>query len=347
MNYDIHADGASKPQQNMRPLFVLSLYRSGSSLLYTLLNQHSQIGLLYEADLPLLDLFLWGQFRNGNWRQRWEFWNQGPSRHGIALDSMPEEVSDVWEATRIVYQSIARRKGATIWGEKSPRWYDHPLRPAEKFPDASFIFLWRDMHSVMRSVARAAVTEPSFRKFVTRPATLLLGNERLRQACDLLKARGRSVHEIDYEDLTSNTTQCMQEISRFLEIPFEERMTSLEGGDRSAIRPGEIHELVRSNRIVGQRRQIEVLPAEVRAKISRYISFWKLRYAGAWPKYPVEPAETTQAASSAELWRDGALDAARRGWDLTRMILLHQVRPVLYPKKYVRPHQFISPTVQL
>jgi hypothetical protein len=290
----------------------------------------------------MLELFLRGQFRNGNWRKRWEFWNQGPSRHGIPLEAMPAEVPDIWEATRIVYQMVAQRKGATIWGEKSPRWYDSPLRPAEKFPDARFIFLWRDMRSVMESVARAARTEPSFRKFVARPATLLLGNERLKRACDILKVRERLVHEVNYEDLTSNTAQCMKQICRFLEIPFEERMTTLEGGDRSAIRPGEIHQLVRGNRIVAQRKSADTLSLKTQAKISRYICYWKLQSGGVWPKYPLEIPEGTQPPSTLESLRDRAIDGARRLRDKTSVVVLHQIRPVLYPKKYVRPPQVLS-----
>src|ERR1700722_8556688 len=101
-----------------RPLFVLSVWRSGSSLLYTLLNQHSKIGLLYEGELPQLQLFLWGRFRSGEWRDRWEFWNQGPSRHGIAIKPMPANLSNAWEPPRAFSQQVARRKQATIWGEK-------------------------------------------------------------------------------------------------------------------------------------------------------------------------------------------------------------------------------------
>lgn len=326
------ADGCAEA---MRPLFVLSLYRSGSSLLYTLLNQHSQVGLLYEADLPMLDLFLRGQFRNGNWRQRWEFWNQAPARHGISFDSMPARVSDTWEATRSVYRDFARRKGATIWGEKSPRWFDAPLRRAEKFPDARFIFLWRDMHSVLESTARAARTEPSFRKFVARPAALLVGNERLRQACDALTACGKSVHEVNYEDLTSNTAECMRKVCQFLEVPFEPRVTSLEGGDRSAIRTGEIHKLVRGERIVGRKAQASTLSPEARAKISRYICYWKKRYGG-WPKYPLELPQDVTPASSFELRRDRVVDEAHLLWDKLLVIALHHIRPLVYPKKYVR-----------
>src|SRR5579859_6320078 len=133
------------------PLFVLSVWRSGSSLLYTLLNQHSQIGLLYEGDLPRLHRFLRRHFQNGSWRERWEFWNQGPSRHGIALESLSADVHDAWKATRVVYEEVARRKKATIWGEKTPHWCDCPLLMAEQFPDANFIFLWRDLNAVLKS----------------------------------------------------------------------------------------------------------------------------------------------------------------------------------------------------
>ena len=36
------------------PLFVVSMWRSGASLLYALLNKHPQVALTYEADLWLL-----------------------------------------------------------------------------------------------------------------------------------------------------------------------------------------------------------------------------------------------------------------------------------------------------
>jgi len=285
------------------PLFVLSVWRAGSSLLYALLNQHSKIALLYEGDLPRLHLFLLGRFRSGAWRERWEFWNQGPSRHGLAIESMPANVSNAWEATRIVYKEVAHRKQATIWGEKTPHWSDRPLRMADKFPDARFIFLWRDMNAVMESIWRAAQTDRFFRKagFAKR---VLIGHEKLRQACDVLKSRRRPVHEMNYEDLTSNTSACMRQICGFLDIPFESRITSLEGADRSAICSGEHHAMVRGDRVVRQRKQANLLSPALQAKISRYICRWKLRYDGKWPKYPLQLSGGTRPPSLVELWRD-------------------------------------------
>lgn len=291
------------PPQLTGPLFVLSVWRSGSSLLYTLLNQHSQIALLYEGDLPRLHRFLWGRFHSGAWRERWEFWNQGPSRHGIAIDSMPANVSSAWEATRLVYQEVARRKQATVWGEKTPHWFDCPLQMAENFPDARFIFLWRDPNSIMTSIARAARTERFFKKagFTQR---MLLGTENLRNASDALKAQGRPVHEINYEDLTVDPTACMQQVCSFLDIPFEERMTTLEGADRSAIASGAHHSMVRSGRIVGGRKRAEILAPALQVKIGRYIARWEQRSHGAWPKYPVKRPEGVARAGRAELCLD-------------------------------------------
>ena len=329
------------PPQASGPLFVLSVFRSGSTLLYALLNQHSQISLLYEADLPRMQLFLWGQLRNGGWRQRWEFWNQGPSRHGIAIESMPAQVSNVWEATRIVYQSVARRKQAIIWGEKSPRWYDSPLQLARKFPDARFIFLWRDLNGVIDSMVRAATTERSFGK-AGLAREVLVGTERLRRACDSLRNQGRLVHEINYEDLTANPMLSMQETCEFLGIPFEDRMTSLEGADRSAIFPGECHTLVKGDRIVDQRAKKQALTPALKAKIARYICRWKRTSGGTWPKYPVALPEGTKGSSGLELWFDWIADETLLLWGKIVIVLLHQVRPLVYPKKYVREPRIAS-----
>src|SRR5258707_14954201 len=329
-------DVPAPPAPPMRPLFVLSVVRSGSSLLYTLLNKHSQVALMYEGDLPTMRWFLWGQFRSGAWRERWEFWNQGPSRNGLSIESLPAQVSDVWEAARIAYQTVARREQATIWGEKTPHWYDHPLRLARKFPDARFIFLWRDLHGVMASIMRAAAKERAFAKLAARPSKVLLQNERLRHTCDALKADGLRGHEVDYEDLTLNPNESMREICGFLEIPFEPEGASLHGANRSAICSGEHHAMVRSNQIVRQRKSSEALSPAMRAKLDRYILRWKLRSGGKWPRYPVELPAATRPVSFVEHWRDRVIDESLLLWDKLVVVALHQIRPRIYPKKYIR-----------
>src|SRR5208282_2517118 len=130
----------------------------------------------------------------------------------------------------------------------------------------------------------------------------LLGNEKLRQACDALKARGRQVHEVNYEDLSSNTSECMQQICHFLKIPFEPQLTTLEGSDLAALTRGQHHATVRSKRITGPRKHAYVLSQTAAAKTERYICYWKQRYGGKWPKYPLELPVGTRPPSLFERW---------------------------------------------
>src|ERR1700728_4104760 len=76
------------------PLFVVGMFRSGTSLLYALLNQHPQIALMYEGDLVHLPSLFWLPTNTRQWLARWEFWNGSLSRHKVDLSEIPEGISD-------------------------------------------------------------------------------------------------------------------------------------------------------------------------------------------------------------------------------------------------------------
>src|SRR5438067_9961246 len=75
----------SQPSQASDPLFVVSMWRSGSSLLYALLNKHPDVGLMYEADLILLRSVFLKPRAFCDWTRRWQSWNQGFKRNGLSL----------------------------------------------------------------------------------------------------------------------------------------------------------------------------------------------------------------------------------------------------------------------
>ena len=263
------------------PLFVVGVPRSGTSLLYCLLNQHPQIALMYEGNLP----FLWPLFltRGGksHWLERWNFWRGGVERHRIDISKVRPDVPDTNTATELVCREYARQKGAAIWGDKIVNYYGSLALLLFQFPNARFVVVWRDPADVSRSIIRAGFGSPLLGKRGMAHRALM-GCFRLGIERDRLLQRGVPVHDIFYEDLVRSPTDEMVKICEFLRIPFDCNMGSLEGSDRSAIGPGEFHALVRSQSIVSSRKQPEVLPVKLRTKIERYKVFWREKHSD-WP----------------------------------------------------------------
>jgi hypothetical protein len=265
------------------PLFVIGMWRSGTSLLYALLNRHPQIALLYEGDLFVLRPLFWMPGAGSRWLARWEFWNDAPKRHRLDAGRIPRNISRLPNAMEEAYREYARQKDALIWGEKSPQLLRvAPARLLQDFPQARFIIIWRDPAAICSSVVRAA----GERSFFSRRGMLhrtVLGCKTLKEQCDELVASGAPVHQIHYETLVKDPSAAMVDICGFLEIPFVPDVTSLDGADRSAIYEGKHHSLVKGGGIVSSLERPEVLPADLKKKIERYVSLWREESGGKWP----------------------------------------------------------------
>jgi len=296
------------------PLFVISMWRSGSSLLYALLNKHPQVGLMYEADLMLLRSVFRKPRGQRDWAARWEFWNHAFTRHGMDVEGFSTSRLDFGAAFESAHKEFARCKRAVIWGDKSPNYYDRLREMAETFPNARFIIVWRDPLATANSILRAAQAGNSY--FGRRGSVLrgLIGYGVYKEQTNWLHAHARLVLELSYEDLVSNTASVMQDVCRFLNIDYSDDLASLEGADRSAIYAGEHHALVKGNAIVASARP-NVADQKLRAKIDRYVKFWKLRYSGQWPPFHrfegigVTPAGVLERATDKVVYR------VLRKWD--------------------------------
>ena len=264
------------------PLFVVGIWRSGTSLLYTLLNQHPQIALMYEGDLPLLRPL----FRKGDgklhWLERWEFWNSAPSRHHIDCSKIPDNITDLRTAALAVWKQYA---GLAIMGDKSPTYYDSLPTLAEEFPDARFIVIWRDLADICRSMINARKSASFFAKRGTLHRAVI-GYHKLKVGCEALQKQGIPLHQIQYEEMVQSPAEVMAGVCRFLQIPYDSRMSSLEGADRSAIYQESHHQHVKGNEILNGRKRKEVLPPRLKRKIDSYVRYWKEQYGGTWPLYP-------------------------------------------------------------
>jgi hypothetical protein len=268
------------PEAERDPLFVVGMWRSGTSLLYRLINQHPEIALMYEGDLAVLrPLFTWPNHKK-NWMEYWDFWSGALRRHSIDRSTIPSNFRDLKTAIETVHRTYA---GSKVWGCKSPNYYDRMHVLHGMFPNARFIIIWRDPADVCRSVLRAGKISYSWFNRRGMFHRGLFGCRVLKAQSEHLKRAGAQVHEVQYEDLISNPKKSMMEICSFLNLPFDERMTSLKGSDHSAIDPAAQHAKVKSDRIIKQSDEEEVLSEEQKRKIASYIRLWQEKCNG-WPR---------------------------------------------------------------
>lgn len=264
------------------PVFVVGMWRSGTSLLYTLLNQHPGIALMYEADLPLLQRLFQNAGSKPDWLERWEFWNSALTRHRIDSRQIPGRIPNLPCAAEIVWKQYA---GEALYGEKSPNYYDSLQWLSREFPKARFVVIWRNPADICRSIIRARNGSPFFAKRgITHRA--LIGCRKLKRECEALISRDVPLHQIQYEEMIREPERVLAGICSFLEIPFDPQMASLEGADRSAIYEADHHSGVKGKTIGIRKEREEVLPPGLKQKIDRYVSYWQQEHRGTWPQYP-------------------------------------------------------------
>ena len=252
------------------PLIVVGMWRSGTSLLYSLLNQHPQIALMYEADLFLLQPLFSRKGSNPDWLARWEFWNSAFSRHNIRPERIPAAVPDLCTGSMVVWKEYA---GPALMGEKSPNYYDCLPSLSQRFPGARFIVIWRDLSDICRSMVRARTGS----SFFSKPGILhraVIGNYKLKLGRDALLRQNVPVHEIQYEEMIQDPALVMTGVCKFLGLPFDSRMTSLQGFDPSPIYEGSHHNQVKGGKILRSKECPEVLSSRLRRKIRRYVCYW-------------------------------------------------------------------------
>jgi N-acetylglucosaminyldiphosphoundecaprenol N-acetyl-beta-D-mannosaminyltransferase len=263
------------------PIFVVGVWRSGTTLLYSLLNQHPDIRLFYESDLPAL----WPMFRlpwgRKTWVEKWEYWNAGVSRHDLDSLRLAAPVASLAEALELAGREYAAEKGKTRWGCKSPSYYDRLEDLAQEFPDARFVVIWRDPEEVCLSVIKAATTALWF----ARPGMAhkaLLASKTLKKQVEKLQSRGAFVHQLHFRDLIGDTVNTMSGICEFLQVPFDPAVTILERADRSAVFEGAHHTLAKGSEIIAQKERKDSLPSEMTEKIRRYKALWKAQSGDNW-----------------------------------------------------------------
>lgn len=256
-----------------QPLFLVGVFRSGTSLLCSILNQNPRLALMYECDVWNFPRpFLKARFRN-NWAERIEFYNQALSRHKLISAADSSALGRI-HAPLDLYHEFGLKKGAVVSGEKSPFYCDRLLQLHQRYPDAFFIVVWRNPLEVCRSVLKAGETSRFFGKPGMLSRMIYHQEQAIRQSCILEKAGARLLR-VDYAALVDQTEKTAREICEFLGVPYDERMLHLNKADLSAIYKAPHHAYLRRGVIERQKYDRELVPPGIARKLERYRCHWE------------------------------------------------------------------------
>jgi hypothetical protein len=235
---------------NPNPVFVVGVFRSGTSLLCSLLNQNPKIALMYEFDIWNFPRPLLGVRFKRNWAERLEFYNQALSRHRMIRENDCRGLDDI-RTPLDLYRVFGERKGADVSGEKSPFYCDRLEQLHALYPGAYFIAIWREPAEIYRSVVKAGQTS----RFFGRPGMLsrmIYQKEQLVRQTLRIEKQGARVFRVDYASLVDRTEKVCRDISAFLGVPFDRRMLELNKADLSSIYIAQHHAYLRRGMIARQ-----------------------------------------------------------------------------------------------
>jgi hypothetical protein len=262
---------STKPSSS-QPIFVVGVYRSGTSLLYALLNQHPQMALMYECDVwSFPGVFSKMRFKR-DWLRRLEFYNKALSRHRLIFGGSLRGLENV-RTPEDLYRTFSAGKDKAFFGEKSPFYCARLRQLVRCHPGCSFILIWRDPIEIYRSVFRAAGEEPFFRRRGILSRLIFYQEQLIKQAAELEHAGVRLCH-VTYADLTDDTEKACRRICEFLGIEFNESMLDLANADLSAVYPGRQHEHLGHGKIERQQFAGEIIDPPVVQKLQRFNSRW-------------------------------------------------------------------------
>jgi hypothetical protein len=257
-----------------QPVFVVGVYRSGTSLLYALLNQHPQMALMYECDVwDFPETFSKIRFK-GDWLQRQEFYNKALSRHRLIFGGSLHGLENV-RTPEDLYRTFSEVKNGELFGEKSPFYCARMRQLVRRHPKCSFILIWRDPIEIYRSVIRAAREEPFFRRHGILSRLIFYQEQMIQQAAELDRAGVRVFH-VTYGGLAGDTENTCRKVCEFLGIEFNEKMLDLATADLSAIYPGPHHDYLRRGKIERQQfaGEMEIIDPPSLKKLQRFDSRW-------------------------------------------------------------------------
>jgi hypothetical protein len=210
--------GVHVPDMLAKPFFLVGCGRSGTSLLRSMLNNHSRIA------IPTESLFMVDYLRV---QDRFALEDlvdliiDEPEITEWGLNVEKVDLSDcetVPEVLKRLHNLYASSKHADVWGQKTPRFVRHMQTLGSAFPDAVFIHIVRDPRAVVNSLTHSDVHR----------SNPYHGTRRWCMDVEAGLAYEVSsparVHRVSYEELVREPKQTLENILEFIGLPYETGM---------------------------------------------------------------------------------------------------------------------------
>jgi hypothetical protein len=197
------------------PFFIVGCGRSGTTLLRTMLNQHSQVA------IPLESLFITDYLRADPGTPAETFRRLILKEYELGewgIPFAPEDFDGCVSAKDFIdraHDVYARHFGKSIWGQKTPRFvrYGHLLK--RHYPGAKFVNVIRDPRAVVSSLIRSNVHNSNV-YFASRRWL-----RDVHAGLTLQEAYPEDVISIQYEVLVKSPEETLHQVCDFLGIEFE------------------------------------------------------------------------------------------------------------------------------
>lgn len=202
----------------MKPIFIFSLPRAGSTLLQRMLATSDQISTVSE---PWILLPLVYTLKPDGIRSEYghslsvqaiqDFYNQFPNGRQDYLDKLRE-------FTLTLYK-MNSHPGSTYFLDKTPRYHLIINEILEIFPEGKFIFLWRNPLAIVASILNSWCKG----KWKVRLWELDL-YDGVSNLLNAFADNSSHVHALQYEDLVQSPAREMKKICAYLQLEYSEQM---------------------------------------------------------------------------------------------------------------------------
>ena len=217
----------------IKPIFIFSLPRSGSTLLQRILMGHSEIASVTEPWLMLPFVYA---FKKGGTLTEYSHSTCFAAFEDF-IKNLPKGKNDYYSSLRHFVLSLYEKQcknGEQYFLDKTPRYYYIIKEIAEIFPDAKFIFLFRNPVHTFSSIL--STWQNNRLKLCGTYQDISQGPKLLTEGYEKIKDKSFA---IKYEDFIINPESHLKEILKYLELDYDKSMLSNFGNQNTLGRMGD------------------------------------------------------------------------------------------------------------